>query len=373
MVNSFKEKLNAPRPTSRFTPTLRTPLSMPMSSHFNGLTVPLSADESTTPPGSPPPNLLTSRGPGNKAAAPPPNPAVPSILDTLANIARQNASSAQSNPSLTAPTPAPPFSTTSGGLPSSGAMQPAPVPVPAQPSMPFLPTSQPAAQPVNVPALPFPFPPPAPPSQGAVLAAPGAPPVPPAPPGGTSNPAAATVQLVAALAAQGIPIDKIAGVIQMMGQGGAIPPAPPQQIPQPGQIGYAAPAPVGSAAPGAAPWDAPRPGGARDRPGYHDGVRSPNRPRGRSRSRSPPRWDGRGSPRSRANERGFDYGRPDDRGRERDRGHVADYRQRSPRGRRGDSPVRDTFQQQKWIEYDNSLPNGCIKVYSRTLFVGGVT
>lgn len=30
------------------------------------------------------------------------------------------------------------------------------------------------------------------------------------------------------------------------------------------------------------------------------------------------------------------------------------------------------FQQQKWIEHDPSLPNGCIKVLSRTLFVGGV-
>ncbi|KAL2264151.1 hypothetical protein VTK26DRAFT_1672 [Humicola hyalothermophila] len=364
MVNSFKEKLNAAHPTN----------------------------ESTTPPGSPPPNLLASLGSSSNkpstTAPPPSNPAIPNILDTLANIARQNASSAQSNPSLAAPAPPPapasnptpaPVFNTSGGPPSSGVMQSAPVSVQTQPSMPFLPTSQPGAQPVNVPpALPFAYPPQVPPAQGGLPAA--------APPANVaaSNPAAATtVQLVAALAAQGLSIDKIASVIQTLGQSGAIPPAP---LPQPTQIGYPVPPPpVGAAAPGAAPWEPPRPTDARDRPGYHDGMRSPNRPRGRSRSRSPPRWDGRGSPRSRGNDRGLDYGgpgspgrgRPDERDRDRGNGgrgqHMPDYRQRSPHGRRGESPGREPFQQEKWVEYDNTLPNGCIKVYSRTLFVGGVT
>lgn len=263
---------------------------------------------------------------------------------------------------------------TSGGPPSSGAMQPAPLPVQAQPSMPFLPTSQPAAQPVNVAALPFAFPPPVPPAHVPPAASPAA----PAPLGGSSNPAAATVQLVAALAAQGLPIDKIASVIQMMGQGGAVPPVPPPQMPQPAQTGYAAP-PIGGAGPGPAPWEAPRPDDARDRNGYHDGTRSPNRPRGRSRSRSPLRWDGRGSPRSRGNDRGLDYGRPGSpagRSRlDRDRDHGRGYRQRSPPGRRGESPPgsREPFQQEKWVEYDNTLRDGHIRVYSRTLFVGGVT
>ena len=252
--------------------------------------------------------------------------------------------------------------------------------------MPFLPTSQPGAQPVNVPpALPFAFPPQAPPVQGGLPGAP-APLTAPPPNAAASNPAAATtVQLVAALAAQGFSIDKIASVIQTLGQTGAIPPAPQQAMPQPTQTGYAAPPPPvgGAVPPGAAPWNAPRPDDARDRAGYHDGTRSPNRPRGRSRSRSPPRWDARGSPRSRANDRGFDYGRPGSPGRgrpedrERDRGgrgqHMSEYRQRSPHGRREQSPVREQFQQEKWVEYDNSLPSGCIKVYSRTLFVGGVT
>jgi protein NRD1 len=144
---------------------------------------------------------------------------------------------------------------TPGGLPSSGAMQPAPALYQAQANMPFLPTSQPPGQPVNTPGLPYAFPP------AAAPAPPGA-----APPPQNGNQAAATVQLVAALAAQGIPIDKIASVIQMMGQTGAIPPAAAPQMPQPTQTGYAAP-PVGGAPSGPAPWDAPRPDDARDRAG----------------------------------------------------------------------------------------------------------
>jgi protein NRD1 len=239
------------------------------------------------------------------------------------------------------------------------------LPFGAQPGLPFLPTSQPPAQPVSVPGLPYAFPPPVPHVPGGL----------PPPPNGAGNPTAATVQLVTALAAQGIPIDKIASVIQMMGQnGGAIPPAAPPHMPQPTQTGYAPPPPMGGVAPGPAPWDAPRPDDSRDRAGYHDGMRSPNRHRGRSRSRSPSRWDDRGSPRS----RGFDYGRPgspgrsrqDDRGR---RGQIPDYRQRSPHGRHGGDSPHEPSQEDKWVEYDNNMPSGSIKVYSRTLFVGGVT
>jgi len=49
------------------------------------------------------------------------------------------------------------------------------------------------------------------------------------------------------------------------------------------------------------------------------------------------------------------------------------YRQRSPAGNRGFTPEDEPEPQDKWVEYDNSLPNGSIKVLSRTLFVGGVT
>ncbi|KAL2117042.1 hypothetical protein VTJ04DRAFT_9210 [Mycothermus thermophilus] len=392
MVNSFKEKLNAPRP-----------------------------NESTTPPGSPPPNLLASLGVGSKPPPPPPPPAsssssvVPNlILDKLASIARQNASSAQSNPNLSAPAPAsapapvpasttpaappasgPVYGAAAGGpaVPGSGAAQPAPAPYGAQPALPpYMPTSQPPAQPVNVPGLPYAYPP-APVPAAAVPPAPvasGAIPPPPAAAGAAaapaSNPTAATVQLVAALAAQGIPLDKIAGVIQMMTQSGAIPAAAPAaaaaapQMPQPTQTGYTTASPQPPAAAGPAPWEAPRPDHDRDRSGsgYHDGMRSPNRARGRSRSRSPGRWDGRLSPRSRG---GYEYGRPpspgrgrpDDRGRGRGGGPMSEYRQRSPHRYSGAEEPRDPPKLEKFIEYDNTLPPGHIKVYSRTLFVGGVT
>lgn len=362
MVNSFKEKLSA-RPAPA---------------------------ESTTPPGSPPPNLLASLGASTKppAAATQPPP-MPNILETLANIARQNtASSAQSNPSVPAPAPAPapaaaptPAYSTSGPY-SNGVIPPTQMPVQAQPGLPYLPTTQPAVQPVNVPAaLPFAFPPPAQGAPVAQIPAPGA-------LNAASNPASNTaIQLFAALAAQGMPLDKITAVVQqLLGQGGGVPGAVPPQVPQPALPGYAGAPPVAPTLAGAA-WDAPRPDDLRDRNGYHDSIRSPGRLRGRSRSRSPRRgWEPR-SPRSRGNDRGPDYGRNnspgrgrhDDRDRERerdrDRGRMAEYRQRSPQSRRGLSPPdRDSYpQEQKWVEYDSTLPSGCIKVYSRTLFVGGVT
>lgn len=352
----------------------------------SALTTSRSIDVSTTPPGSPPPNLLASLGVGSKPAAPQP-PAMPNILETLANIARQNATAAQSNPSLPAPAPvsAPP------SMPAPAYSNPpmpyasAPVAA-AQPGMPYPPTSQPAQQPVNYGGMPSAYPPPAQPAAPAVgLGAAGS----------QANGLVAnnpTVQMVATLAAQGLSIEQIASVIQMLGQNGAAPPAQPPvpqmsqmpQMPQPAQSGYAAP-PNAPAGPGPSPWDMPRPDASRDRNdrggnGYHDGSRSPGRPRGRSRSRSPPRgWDTRGSPRTRVNDRGFnDYGRPPSPGRDHNRdrrgGRMPEYRQRSPPGRRAQStPDRDPGQGDKWVEIDNSIPNGSIKVYSRTLFVGGVT
>ncbi|KAK1827566.1 Rpb7-binding protein seb1 [Podospora conica] len=345
MLNSFKSRLVAPRP-----------------------------NVSTTPPGSPPPNLLASLGVGSKPAAPQP-PAMPNILETLANIARQNATVAQSTPSLPAPAPvsapssipAPTYSNAS--MPYASAS--------AQPSMPYPPTSQPAHQPVNYGGVPPAYPPvqPAAPAVGLGVA------------GSQANafaPNNPTVQMVATLAAQGLTLEQIASVIQLLGQGGAAPAAqPPVQMPQPAQSGYAAAPPNAPAGPGPSPWDMPRPDASRDRNdrggnGYHDGSRSPGRPRGRSRSRSPPRgWDARNSPRTRGNDRGFnDYGRPPSPGRDQDRdrrgGRMPEYRQRSPPGRRAQStPDRDPSD--KWVEIDKSVPEGNIKVYSRTLFVGGVT
>ncbi|KAI0187013.1 hypothetical protein F4808DRAFT_469026 [Astrocystis sublimbata] len=83
-------------------------------------------------------------------------------------------------------------------------------------------------------------------------------------------------------------------------------------------------------------------------------VRSPPRYHDRSRSRSPARrWD----------QRGRDYG---------GLGRGSDYRQRSPPGRRGRSPSPPR-PGAKWVEIDRTLPQGHIKVLSRTLFVGGMS
>ncbi|KAK2016544.1 hypothetical protein LZ32DRAFT_655531 [Colletotrichum eremochloae] len=106
-------------------------------------------------------------------------------------------------------------------------------------------------------------------------------------------------------------------------------------------------------------------------------ARSPNRHQGRSRSRSPGRhWDPRSSSHGRR-DNGIDYSRrsPDRGGRDsRDGRRDTDYRQRSPPPSR-DGGVSNSSRHgsnDKWIEYDRSLPAGHIKVLSRTLFVGGV-
>lgn len=299
-------------------------------------------------------------------------------MEALANIARQNTTAAQGNTSVPAPTttfppPAAPAPGTLGGGMLPYAAQP------PQANIPFQPTTQQAAPPVNVPTLPFAYPPQA--QQPGHVALPGAlngvagqaggfpsnPPPPVAAPNAASFDPKLQQQLVLiqTLAAQGIPIEKITSIItQMAGNNAAAPAAAPPQIPQPTQSSYAAPPP--------GHWQPPRPDESRDRNAYNDPARSPNRQRGRSRS--PGRhWDTRDSPRGRGNDRGYDYGRNSPPGRGRD-GRVGDYRQRSPAGRRGQSPHdRELLDSEKWIEFDPTLENGSIKVLSRTLFVGGVT
>jgi len=362
------------------------------------------AEVSTTPPGSPPPNLLASLGIGSRAAptAPPPRVEVPNVLEQLANIARLNATTTQSNPSLAAPVPtaAPASAFVYHGTTSSqsnGSGPPAPLNMAAPSGIPYFPPTSQPAPPVNYASQA-----PAYPSLGLTAPPVQAPVLPVAAAGAVSSasnptvvPAAnhATVQLLATLMAQGVPLDKLADVVKALGQNTAAAPTAPApqvsqlaQMPLPTQTGYAGPPPATApvaAPPGPAPWEMPRVHDTRDRNGYHDPQRSPGRQRGRSRSRSPRGWDARDSPRTaRGNDRdrGYDYGRPNSPGRsrpddqERRGGYMPDYRQRSPPARRGPSPSdREPVQSEKWIEMDYNLPPGCIKVYSRTLFVGGVT
>lgn len=313
---------------------------------------------------------------------------MPSIMEALANIARQNATTAQSNPSVPAPVPAaaPAYS-----LPGafSNIAAPAPSVTPQQPGLPFLPAAQPGATPVNmpqlpqVPQMPYQFPPQQPQQpqqpQAAALAnalsmAGGFPvnPAAPAMPNANLDPKVQQqLVLIQTLAAQGIPFDKITSIIALMGSQAAAPGVPPPSVPPPQQM----PQPTSSYA---APWEPPRHDESRDtRNGYRDPLRSP-KPRGRSRSRSPTRgWDARDPAPNRdrgynnyANEspqngRGGRTGH-DDRGRD-------NYRQRSPARGRGFTPEEELEPQDKWVEFDSSLANGHIKVLSRTLFVGGVT
>ncbi|OHF02428.1 RNA recognition domain-containing protein [Colletotrichum orchidophilum] len=126
-------------------------------------------------------------------------------------------------------------------------------------------------------------------------------------------------------------------------------------------------------------WGGPvQPSGNSEQSRYNDGVRSPNRYQGRSRSRSPGRrWNSGGSSRGRDN--GFDHGRrsPDrDRRNSREGRYGSDYRQRSPHGShsaaRGGHGDSRRGSDDKWVDYDRNLKSGHIKVLSRTLFVGGV-
>ncbi|UKZ81983.1 hypothetical protein TrVFT333_009764 [Trichoderma virens FT-333] len=275
MIESFKEKVNAPSPP-----------------------------KSTTPPGSPPPGLATSL---QNQAQNKPAPNGSSILEALANIARQNTSAAPSNQSLPAPAAsysmpsaasnAPPASATPPGLSQALAS--------AIPQLQPHQSYPPAAQPVNVSSLPF--------SLTQMLGQ-NAPSAMPASASNPSNPYAAAsaappaggagldpnvqqqIMLIKALADQGVPFDKIPALIQSMtaatGTGGfpaAQPPAP-------------VPAAQGTFPSAQQPWATAASGPAPDQ-GYQDSE----------------------------------------------------------------------LQQEKWVEFDPTLPSGHIKVLSRTLFVGGVT
>ncbi|KAK6845155.1 hypothetical protein PG995_015265 [Apiospora arundinis] len=338
MIESFKQKLNTP-----------------------------ALNESTTPVGTPPPGPGLPGLPGfNGANNPKPatTEAPNAIMEALANIARQNTSVPPSNNGFP--------------LPDHSYSAPAPQSVQApQLSLPITQGQPPAypysaAQPpVNPSVMPFAYPPQAslPGQVPTVPVTASSQPngFPGAPMPGLDPAIAQQVQLIKLLMDQGISHDKIPALLATM-QGGL--------QPSPAGMAAAPPAQAPYGGVGAWPQAGPRPDESRDRFDY--GARSPNRYRNRSRSRSPRRgWNNRDSPRGR-NDRTFgSYGHDsparghmeDDR-----RGRAPDYRQRSP-PRRGHSPQPpfDRDPQVKWVDFDQSIPAGTIKVLSRTLFVGGVT
>ncbi|XXG97132.1 medium-chain fatty acid-CoA ligase faa2 [Hypoxylon texense] len=346
MIESFKQKLN----------------SLPAKT------------ESTTPIGSPPPGPGLPGLPENKPAT---MEAPNAIMEALANIARQNVTAAPVNNGVPAPTNAysapPPAQTSTPQQPIQALSQ-------GQPPVPYA-TPQ---QPVNLPGMPYAFPPAGQvqahtpvPAVTASNPTPGYPGVAPGAPAATPSVDPAfqqQVMFVKLLVEQGVPYDKIPGILASMQGSGVAPPAPiPTATP-------AAALPVGQPPYGAS-WGQPsfRPDESRDL-GFQQ-VRSPNRYRNRSRSRSPPRhWGARDSPRGRSERDYGSYGRNSPglgHMEDRDfRARGSDYRQRSP-GRRGRSPSpQQGFPQppaEKWVDYDRTIPQGHIKVLSRTLFVGGVT
>ncbi|RXG47062.1 hypothetical protein VDGE_03945 [Verticillium dahliae] len=338
--------------------------------------------KSMTPEGSPPPGLLAFLGlaPSTNAAKPPAAPpSSNAIMEALANIARTNGPASQQH----VPTPAHPPPTAApsalnglaGLLNTISQRQPAPQATNALPPSYSVPPPPPAAASGPAPPMPYAYPPQAahppahnqqapPPAFSGLMGTgyPGVPP-PPAAPQALTPDVQQQVMLIKALAEQGVPFDQIPALINTMQQAGVMPhlggpAAPAAQPPYP-----AASAPTwGAAAPATSNGHAD----SRDRYGYNGGQRSPDRYPNRSRSRSPGRrWDSRDKARN---------GRDDFGHRQDDAGRSSEYRQRSPAGRRASpSGPPQHSQYEKWVEYDRTLPEGKIRVYSRTLFVGGVT
>jgi protein NRD1 len=345
MLNTFKEKLNAPAPS-------KTAQIVSNTFVLDGFSnVHLLSLESTTPEGTPPLDFqMTSQQPTVPAAA---VSNTSSILEALANMARQNTSA----PTASANIPAPSSSYNMPSVPNVSAQQMASM----NPTFPF----PPSTQSVNVPAPTATF---ASLPQGSSNSAQNFPSNPAVPYGAVAPPlpqetsAALQQQILIfkTLADQGIPQDQWAGVIAALNAAGGLLPQPQPPANQ-NQNGWGA-----------------RPEDSRDRNGYVEPVRSPpGRYRRRSRSPSPARaWGARDSPSSRRrDEPGYgDYDRGRDspgRGHadERGRGRGNEYRQRSPRARRGRSPTPpgnyDKGQMarpgEKWVEYDPTIGKDNIK------------
>ncbi|KAH8756090.1 hypothetical protein F5883DRAFT_570271 [Diaporthe sp. PMI_573] len=308
-----------------------------------------------------PANTLLSLG--NRSDLAP--PAVPANMENLADIARQNANKTQKTPAssdMALTTLSAPDATL---RPSSNPAAPASFTLRG---MPFLPTSQAAPLTVTPPAPPFKAPQPQPAqlsnfrAQNGVAGAMNV--IPAAAPGqraGTTDPIALQVALIQHLIEDGLSPEYIASVIKAFLSNTAV--AAPQ-ISSTSENAYLLP-----------------PNGTGDSdPSRSDDTcasRSPtNGTHGRSRQRFSARpWEHRDASPGRDERRFRNYEpNPPPRDRYNDRARNRQYRQRSPHRRYGHSRRTDGIatQQHKWIAHDPNLSSGCIKVLSRTLFVGGV-
>ena len=279
-------------------------------------------------------------------------PNTSSILEALANMARQNTTA----PAATANVPAPTSSYNMLGLQSNHGHQTTTM----NPPLPF----PPSTQSVNVPAsaATFALQPPGPSNSAQSYPSNPAMPfgaAPPAPPQDQSAALQQQILIFKTLADQGIPQEQWAGIIAAL------------NAVQGTGVGTGA---VGSLAAAQVPttqnqnvWGA-RPEESRDRNGFPEPVRSPpGRFRRRSRSPSPTRaWGARDSPSSRRRDEpgygDYDRGR-DSPGRDRARARGNEYRQRSPPGRRGRSPSPPPHMArgEKWVDFDPTIGKENIK------------
>ncbi|PSN68156.1 hypothetical protein BS50DRAFT_358644 [Corynespora cassiicola Philippines] len=299
-----------------------------------------------TPPGSPPKGLASTQafnGMTNQQNVAPPPPTAAPLQDTgalLAALAGLGQQTVQANPVQAAP-PALPY------------LQNAAPPLPGfLPPPPAVANGQPAAPP---PAL------------GGV------------PPGAINEVAA---QIIQAMQAGTISPDQglqfLSALSSAMNGAGAAPSPMQQQQQQPSSVPPAQPAAHDPTPPARYEQNGSR---YRDRsrsPDLNRRRRSPDRRSPVNRRDSPtygvydPNAAAEGTVPTRP-ERGERGGR--NRGRNRgNRAERNEYRQRSPPGQRGQpSPSGNgpRNQQQKFLEWDHTLPRDNIKVLSRTLFVGG--
>lgn len=358
MLNTFKAKLNTQGNTTSLSSAFL------FSNVLDGSSAP-----STTPPGSPPSDLHSRSGLSNTqnptvSTAPAGSAAsdTSAILAALANMARQN-------------TVAPPATTQYPTKDNSYLQNVQKTPnhqasalnhtfTPPFPSS----VTAPVAPPVSNPNAANTFAPQPNPANNSVpsfsnltntyAAAPPAPPIPPAVPStpGLDPSVQQQLILIKALSDQGFSPDKIAGIIAAVGNRTTIPSS--QHLTAQNQI-----PPIGQGLQNS--WE--KLDESRDRDAYEPSRSPSQRFRRRSRSRSPQGWNTRDSPMRRREEIGFDFERGSPRvrvdDRNRGRGRVVDYRQRSPprRAHSPSPPQNMNNSNNKWIGYDNTIPKGSIK------------
>lgn len=356
---------------------------------------------SSTPPGSPPRNLLVSQGlrqplkketvsqPGVTAPPPvmaPARPDASSILAALAGLQPMPAATPQGPPQVSAPAPpmppvqAPPVAAAPptpdlasllAGIGQSHQAPPQPLgqqyygqpyqaPTPVNPPVPIAPPqTYPQFYQPQTPVQQAP--PPAPVAANPLGALAGL-----LPPHVLSNPQTLTevLNLLQGLQQEGIPQEQWSAVIVAL-------------YPPPQSNGVAATTPITW---GSAPQD-----GYQQQQDPYGGYRDRSHERGHGRSRSPDfqsqkSANRRPSPVYGTYDASIAQAQADDQphfGEKRGRGRGGrSYRQRTPPGARNghqEMPPVGQVSGPKWTDIDPTLPAGHIKVLSRTLFVGGAT